>query len=231
LICLASAIPAKATTINAGTDYFMTVSNYSSGEQMSGGYYVGYTTATIYADNGGSKGSEVASYSTAFCIDFEDQIHTPVTYLVQAQNVGAGYNASYSPSPGSHSTTLSDQKLEDDAVLGAEFNGNDANDTNIQTDIWDEGGAWFTLTPKQQAEATAAEAAALNFNIPGAIAFLEVNGDGQSFMVDGANTPITPTPEPSTLLLLSTGLLGAAGVVRRRLRPALAASTPSNAGA
>jgi hypothetical protein len=215
LICLASSLPANAGTVSLGTDYFMTVSNYASGEQMSGGYFVGDTTITIYADNGGVQGSAIGSY-TAFCVDFNDKIHTPQTYVVEAQGIGSNYNSGYSPTPGSQSTVLSNTKLEDDATLGAEFNGNLTNDTNTQVDIWDEGGAWFTLTSAQQAEATAAETAAPHGNYSGDVAFLEINGDGQSFMVDG--TPTAVTPEPSTLLLLGTGVLGTIGAVRRRLR-------------
>jgi hypothetical protein len=217
MICIAATVPASAGTINLGSNYFMTVSNYASGEQMQGGWFVGDTTVTIYADTGGVKGNQVSSYSTAFCVDFEDQIHTPETYLVEAQGIGTSYNPSYSPTPGTKSTVLSNQKLEDDAVLGAEFNGNLSNDTDAQVVIWDEGGAWFTLTAAQQARATAAENAATHSTFTNDLAFLEVNGDGQSFMVDGS-APTTVTPEPSTLLMLGTGLLGTVGAVRRRLR-------------
>jgi hypothetical protein len=215
LICLATSLPAHAGTVTLGTDYFMTVSNYASGEQMSGGYFVGDTIITIYADNNGVQGSPISSY-TAFCVDFNDKIHTPQTYVVEAQGIGSNYNSAYSPTPGSQSTVLSSTKLEDDATLGAEFNGNLSNDTNTQVDIWDEGGAWFTLTAAQQAEATAAESAAAHGNYTGDVAFLEVNGDGQSFMVDGPPTAVTP--EPSSLLLLGTGILGTIGAVRRRSR-------------
>jgi hypothetical protein len=217
LICLASSLPANAGTVSFGSDYFMTVSNYASGEQMSGGYFVGDTTISIYADNGGVQGALIGSY-TAFCVDFNDKIHTPQTYLVEAQGIGTNYNSSYSPTPGSQSAVLSSTKLEDDATLGAEFNYTLANDTNTQVDIWDEGGAWFTLTSAEQAEATAAENAAGGGNYTGDVAFLEINGDGQSFMVDGTPTPTAVTPEPSTLLLLGTGVLGTIGAVRRRMR-------------
>jgi hypothetical protein len=215
LISFASSMPANAGTVSFGSDYFMTVSNYASGEQMSGGYFVGDTTISIYADNAGVQGALIGSY-TAYCVDFNDKIHTPQTYIVEAQGIGTNYNSSYSPTPGSQSTVLSNTKLEDDATLGAEFNYTLSNDTNTQVDIWDEGGAWFTLTSAQQAEATAAENAAPHGNYTGDTAFLEINGDGQSFMVDGSPTAVTP--EPSTLLLLGTGVLGTIGAVRRRTR-------------
>ena len=50
----------------------------------------------------------------------------------------------------------------------------------------------------------------------------DVSGNYVGLLSDGALTPAVPasvavTPEPSSIALLATGLLGAAGVVRRRL--------------
>jgi hypothetical protein len=242
LVCLTSSVSAKASAITIGTDYFMSVSPYASGEQNGGSpdYYVGYTTITLYADNGGVQGAQVAQYNQAYCIDFFDKI-TPSTpaYVVQAQGVGTSYNSSLYPNPATPaalsaylgSTYYNDDgsvtvnndalpnKLAYDAVLGAEFNGNDTNDTNIQEVIWDEGGASFSLNSTANSEATAAQnlvngSSSFTSND---IAFLEIDGDGQSFM---ANVPAAVTPEPSTLVLLGTGLLGTACAMRRRLRTA-----------
>lgn len=46
-------------------------------------------------------------------------------------------------------------------------------------------------------------------------AFLEATGDSANFMVTG--TPVaTTTPEPSSIIFVGTGILGLAGVTRRR---------------
>jgi hypothetical protein len=47
----------------------------------------------------------------------------------------------------------------------------------------------------------------------------EVCGDSDfTLKVTTNDPPIAPTPEPSSLALLGTGILGAAGMVRRKLK-------------
>lgn len=44
------------------------------------------------------------------------------------------------------------------------------------------------------------------------------NGGSSYFISNGSVTPVSATPEPSSFALFGTGILGVAGMVRRRLR-------------
>ena len=198
-ICLATLVN---TAVSAHADSFplgahvgdtvsMTVEPYASGEN-NGSFFVGLTTVNIV------DGSITGSVQ-AFCDDFTHEINVPATYSATIEAV-AGNNT-----------------LEQEAYYGMMFgttaSGNSQQDSEIQELIWDLSGANYALVGNMAALQQEMLANYKNADYSGAFV-LSAGNNGQTFM---SIDPPAPTPEPSSLFLFGSGLIGMAGVVRRKL--------------
>jgi PEP-CTERM motif len=199
VICLASllntAASAHADSFNLGSHVgdtvSMTVEPYASGEN-NGSFYVGLTTVNIV--DGNTTGS-----IQAFCDDFTHEISVPAIYSATIQAV-AGNNT-----------------LEQEAYYGMMFgttpSGNSQQDSEIQELIWNLSGADYALIGNMATLQSEMLANYKSADYSGAFV-LNAGNNGQTFMnID----PVAPTPEPSSLMLFGSGLIGLAGVVRRKL--------------
>ena len=169
----------------------MTVEPYASGEN-NGSFFVGLTTVNIV------DGSITGSVQ-AFCDDFTHEINVPATYSATIEAVAGN------------------DTLEQEAYYGMMFgttaSGNSQQDSEIQELIWDLSGANYALVGNMAALQQEMLANYKNADYSGAFV-LSAGNNGQTFM---SIDPPAPTPEPSSLFLFGSGLIGMAGVVRRKL--------------
>jgi len=180
----------------------LTVEPYSSGEN-NGQYYVGLTEGIIDGQT-----------FWMFCDDSQHDITVPTTYSVVVEGLTAGTFTG-------DNMGLSLAQLQEQSILGLNFGT--APSGNLQKDIAAQQAIWNISTPgmyPSDATMTAMTNIALgtygNGNYSDSY-FLNPTDGGQGMMpVDP--TPVNPTPEPSSLLMLGTGLLGLAGAFRGKFR-------------
>lgn len=201
VICLAaltmSSPSAHADSLNlapyVGQTVSMTVQPYASGEN-NGSFYVGLTQVNV-AKNGSLLGS-----LEAFCDDFNHEISLPATYNAVVTAVAGN-------------TTL-EQEAYYGMMFGSTPSGNSTLDSEIQELIWNfTSPGRYTLNSEMTALQTQMLTHYESANYSGSF-YLDAGNGGQSFM----STAPSPVPEPSTLAMFGTGLLAAAGLVRRRVK-------------
>ncbi len=226
MIAAVSATVASAGTINL--DSYGTSGSQASGAANTALTFIGYNSSTAYATSGGSLTAGGASYSLVLPSDQTTWASALPGSFYVSNNPGDGpggshqeangtyvYTSTFSLASGTYAGTLS--LLADDTAT-IKLNGI----TVFSAATASGYPHCAAAVPNCMTVDTASLYNSL-FNTGTGIAGLNtlevdlVQGGSDRLGVDFSGS-ITPTPEPNSLVLLGSGVVGSAGAILRRLR-------------
>ncbi len=218
LAVLALSVAASALSLASAPMFADTLTLTGVGGANSDGVYVYPYLFTV------TEGGKTVANVALSCLNFDREVSIGETWAVKEYAVPAGSGTLDGESFASFRT---------DAWLNNQYSNPNYTATEVQFAIWsimDPGGVSGKQGFDAQSQALASQAVSAAAAEPASYFANNVifipdtsnqsgwgsNGEPQIFMA--ASNPIAPTPEPSSLALLGTGLFATVGVLKRRMR-------------
>jgi hypothetical protein len=216
LFCATISAHADSFTVGSTVSGTVPASQITSAPTISGSFYGNTFAGSLGGGNlvgsTGVIGGNTVTFDELFCVDFADNIYLGTTYAASYTTNGTIQNGTPVTNAGQIAWLIEN--------LGPTATTADQN-IALQTAIWEvEYGSNFVFTSASDSSIAgdiSADLSALGNNTAAVNSLYWIsptNSDATN--AQGLAGTLAPTPEPSSIALLATGLLGFAGLIKKR---------------